>query len=151
MPRIAREHLLERGNGRIGASLLLEDHADVEIRRDQPRIERERALVSSQRVFAQMHHLQRDAVVVMRVGVGRQALQNLLEGRPRRNSIMTGELGEPQRPLQRQPRIFVGGQREARSTQGHGGLEISTLALKVCQRNPRLGIRRRGGHRGGKR
>ena len=96
MPRIAREHLLERGDGDVGASLLLEDDADVEVGRDQLRIERKRALVSAQCVFAQMHHLQCDAVVVVRIRIGGQGLQNFLECGARRDTIVPRELDQAQ-------------------------------------------------------
>ena len=112
MPRIARDHLFECGNRRVGAALFLKNDADVEVRGDQIRVERERPLISTQRVVALMHHLQRDAMVVMRLGIGGQEIQNRLESGARRNRVMPCELRQSQRTLDRQARIFIGGQRQ---------------------------------------
>ena len=102
MARIAGEDLLERCNGSVGAALFLEDHPDVEIRGNEVGRKGKRALICAQCFIAKVQGLQRHAVVVVGLAVGRRERERLLECNASGGGIVASKLGQAQRAQQRQ-------------------------------------------------
>ena len=145
VPRIARKNVLERADRSLCATLLAKDHADVEVGRDQLRRESQRSLISAQRETAPMQHLERHALVVVRLAVCRRQLERVLECLPSRASAA---LRKPRLSERAPQRYLIRRERDSFDAELAGRPRPSILPIQVGQRNTRFWIGRRCGERG---
>jgi hypothetical protein len=137
---VARKHLLEDADRKIGTSLLLQYDADVEIRGKQIRRERQRALVRAERFIALVQRLQGDAMVVMRIAVGGRELKRPDERISRRGGIVPRKFTQSERAPQDDLTLT---HREPLAAKQRRAVGIATLAAEIGKRCARFRIRRR--------
>ena len=142
MPGIRSERGFVRGDCRIVGALPLKYDTQVEMSGAQVRRKRERVLVRTHRFRQSPLHLQRDAAVVVRFGVGRSKRQRPAECRGRRCSIAARKMGVTQRAPQRDACRYAS---EAVLAQRGGGRQIVRLACRACRCDSGIDIRGRGG------
>ena len=138
----------ERGDRGVAIALLLENHAEIEIGGDEIRAKRERALIRARGVGIAPLHLQRHAVVVMRLAVERLARERRLEQRRRARAVVGGK---PSRaPRAQEPRCGIGRALRALPAERLGLVQRTRVDRGADRRDARVDVVRRHRERRGK-
>ena len=144
VPRVAREHGAVGGDRRFDVAALLEQHGEVEVGVGEAGVEGERALVRPRRVRGGVQLLQRDSMVVVRLGVGRCQGERVPERVARSGAVVPCELElaahAPQRQAARRSR-------QARVHQCEAAVDATAVPLEPCRRGARVDEVRRGAER----
>ncbi len=92
VPRVDGQHIRVSGDRRLRIGLLLEQHAEIEIGGDEIGLERERPLIRTRGALRVTLHLQRDAVIEMRVAISGRMNEHVPECLLRRGAIAQREM-----------------------------------------------------------